>query len=156
MNKRTRWFGLVLAIAICAALITPAATYAIPPNSPKLGMICTAGSVAGSTHTFHLVANTDYVQTPDGNSVLMWSYANADAPDNGHFQSPGPVLCVTQGETVVVTLQNGLPEPVSLVFPGQEGVVPAGGIAGLMTSEARPRRLGELFVCGGQPGYLYL
>ena len=57
-------------------------------------MVCTPGSVSGATHTFNVVANTGYADTPDGNSVFMWSYANADAPDNGHFQSPGPVLCV--------------------------------------------------------------
>ena len=63
------------------------------------------------THTFNLVANTGYVETPDGNSVFMWSYANDDAPDNDSFQYPGPILCVTQGQTVVVNLTNTLSEP---------------------------------------------
>ncbi len=131
MKKRTKWFGVILAFSIVVALITPGSTYALPPNSPKTGMICTPGSVAGSTHTFNLVANSDYVQTPDGNSVYMWSYANGDAPDNGHFQSPGPVLCATTGETVVIHLHNTLPEPVSIIFPGQDGVSAAGGIGRL-------------------------
>jgi FtsP/CotA-like multicopper oxidase with cupredoxin domain len=37
------------------------------------GMVCTPGSVAGTTHTFNLVANTGYADTPDGNSIFMWS-----------------------------------------------------------------------------------
>ena len=55
---------------------------------------------SGTTRTFNLVAKTGYIETPDGNSVFMWSYANARRPDDGHFQSPGPVLCANQGETV--------------------------------------------------------
>ena len=72
------------------------------------------------THTFNLVADTGYIETPDGNSVFMWSYADADRRDARHFQSPGPVLCVTQGQTVVVNLTNNLPEATSIVFPGQD------------------------------------
>ncbi|MGB9377665.1 MAG: multicopper oxidase domain-containing protein, partial [Mycobacteriales bacterium] len=129
---------------------------ALPPNPPKLGMICTPGTVAGATHTFNLVANTGYIQTPDGNSVLMWSYANADSPDNGSFQSPGPVLCVTQGQTVVVNLHNTLSEASSIVFPGQTGVAASGGSAGLMTTEAATNGNVTYTFTAGSPGtYLY-
>src|ERR1700748_2451448 len=106
---------------------------ALPPGAPKSGMVCTPGTVSGATHTFNLVANTGYIDTPDGNSVFMWSYANDDAPDNGKFQSPGPVLCATQGQTVVVNLRNTLPDPSSIVFPGQENVTATGGASGLLT-----------------------
>ncbi|MCU1657512.1 MAG: Multicopper oxidase, partial [Pseudonocardiales bacterium] len=112
---------------------------ALPAGAPKVGMVCTPGTVSGTTHTFNLVAKTGYIDTPDGNSVFMWSYANADAPDSGQFQSPGPVLCATQGQTVVVNLTNTLPEASSVVFPGQDGHVTAtGGAAGLLTTEAAP------------------
>ena len=57
-------------------------------------------------------------QRPDGNSVFMWSYATRRA-DAGHFQSPGPVLCATQGQTITVNLTNTLTEATSIVFPGQ-------------------------------------
>jgi FtsP/CotA-like multicopper oxidase with cupredoxin domain len=138
MRQRTRRLGLVLVLVLVmgsAALLTgPAA--AIPADAPKTGMVCTPGTVSGSTHTFNLVANTGSIDTPDGNSVFMWSYANHDAPDNDHFQTPGPVLCVTQGETVVVNLTNTLPERTSVVFPGQEHVTATGGVAGLLTTEA--------------------
>ena len=138
-TKRTRRVGLALAItlAVGSGLLAQGSAGAISPAAPKVGMVCTPGLVAGSTHTFNLVAKTGYIQTPDGNDIFMWSYANADAPDNGAFQSPGPVLCVGQGETVIVNLHNTLPESTSIVFPGQKSV-DAGttGTPGLITTEA--------------------
>src|SRR6516165_1723557 len=111
MTHRTRRLGLLLAayaIAMFAAfamtmfVVVLDTASALPAGFAKIGMVCTPGSVATGTHTFNLVTNTGDIDTPDGNSVFMWSYANQDAPDNSHFQSPGPVLCVTEGETVVV------------------------------------------------------
>ena len=103
------------------------------------------------------MANTGYIQTPDGNSIFMWSYANADAPDNGAFQSPGPVLCVTQGEVVVVNLHNTLPEKASIAFPGQVGVVGSVGSPGLITTEAAAAGGDVTYTfTASQPGtYLY-
>jgi FtsP/CotA-like multicopper oxidase with cupredoxin domain len=129
-------FVAVLALGVGALVAIPEHGSAIPADAPKIGMVCTPGTVTGTTHTFNLVTNTGYIETPDGNSVFMWGYANAVAPDNGHFQSPGPVLCATQGETVVVNLTNNLTEPASVVFPGQRDVTATGGTAGLLTPEA--------------------
>src|SRR5882757_7517820 len=127
----------VLALGAGVLIAVPSHGSALPANAPKVGMVCTPGSVSGPTHTFNLVAKPGYIDTPDGNSVFMWSYANADAPDSGQFQSPGPVLCATQGETVVVNLTNNLAEPTSIVFPGQDAQVTAtGGAPGLLTTEA--------------------
>jgi hypothetical protein len=89
-----------------------------------IGMVCTNGP------TFNLTATDGYIYTPDGNSIYMWGYTT------GAFQMPGPVLCVTQGQTVTVNLTNNLPEPVSIVFPGQANVSATGGSAGLFTNEA--------------------
>jgi FtsP/CotA-like multicopper oxidase with cupredoxin domain len=136
MKLRMRRSGLLVALVTGAALL-PGPAAAIPPNAPAIGMICTPGTVVGSTHTFNLATKKGYVETPDGNSVFIWSYANADPPDNSHFQYPGPVLCVTQGETVVVNLTNNLSPASSIVFPGQDGAVTAtGGAPGLLTTEA--------------------
>ena len=61
---------------------------------------------------------------PDMNTVYMWSYG----PGIDAFQHPGPTLCVNQGDTVTITLQNSLPVYLgsapftSLIFPGQENV----------------------------------
>src|SRR5215510_774626 len=136
MGRRTRRLGLALALAAGSAVLIPAHANALPADCPKIGMVCTPGTVSGTTHTFNLVASTGYADTPDGNSVFMWGYANHDAPDNDRFQTPGSVLCVTEGESVVVNLTNTLPEPASIVFPGQAGVSASGGSAGLFTDEA--------------------
>lgn len=71
--------------------------------------------VAGPT--FNLTAGTASIPTPDGDSVLIWGYA-----ESGVVQYPGPTLIVNQGDTVTVNLNNMLDEPTSIVFPGQEGV----------------------------------
>src|SRR5262249_24033885 len=136
MARRTGRLVLVLALAAGSAVLIPEHANALPTGFAKIGMVCTPGAVSGGTHTFNLVANTGYADTPDGNCVFMWGYANHDAPDNDHSQTPGPVLSVPEGEPVVVTLTNPLPGPASIVFPGQEGVTATGGSAGLLTSEA--------------------
>src|SRR5689334_21636962 len=125
-------------LALAAGALVPVAALDARAEAeavPATGMICTAGSLAGSTRTFSLVAPAGTIDTPDGNSVFMWSYS----PNPGHFQSPGPVLCANQGETVVVNLHNSLPEATSIVFPGQDGTVtPSAGTAGLLTTEVAP------------------
>ncbi|HEY7489523.1 MAG TPA: multicopper oxidase domain-containing protein [Candidatus Tectomicrobia bacterium] len=129
--------GLLLALVGLVALSTPVVAQ----------MMCTTGP------TFGLQATSGYVLTPDGNSVFMWGYA----PDSGPFQMPGPVLCVNQGQTVTINLTNNLPEPVSIVFPGQTGVTATGGTAGLLTREA-PASGGTVTYTftASQPGtYLY-
>jgi FtsP/CotA-like multicopper oxidase with cupredoxin domain len=81
--------------------------------------------------TFNLTAKADHITTGEGNSVLIWGYANgAD-----RAQYPGPTLIVNQGATVTINLTNVLPQAVSMVFPGQD-VAATGGAAGLLTQEA--------------------
>src|SRR5258706_8051056 len=157
MARRTRRLGLALALAAGSVVLMPGHADALPPGFPKIGMVCTPGSVSGTTHTFNLTANTGYADTPDGNSIFMWSYANHDAPDNDHFQTPGPVLCVTEGATVRVNLTNTLPEPASSVFPGQAGVTATGGSAGLLTAEAGASggTVSYSFTAGDPGTYLY-
>ena len=157
-SQRTLRLGLALALSGAPALLLTGPADALPPGAPATGMVCTPGTLSGSTRTFTLVANTGYIETPDGNSILMWSYANGDAPDNGHFQSPGPVLCANEGETVVVSLTNSLPEPTSIVFPGQDAQVTAtGGAAGLLTTEAAASggTVSYRFLAGSPGTYLY-
>jgi FtsP/CotA-like multicopper oxidase with cupredoxin domain len=81
---------------------------------------------------FNLTAKADYISAADGASVYAWGYANG----NGAMQYPGPTLIVNQGDTVTVNLSNQLPVPVSIVFPGQQGVLASGGSAGVMAQEA--------------------
>jgi hypothetical protein len=89
---------------------------------------------------FNLVTGTAHIDTPDGDSLLIWSYGNGSG--GTPVQYPGPTLIVNQGETVTVTLTNHLPQPTSIVFPGQGEItdpVPGGsGTPGLLTREAAP------------------
>src|SRR4051812_41703093 len=150
----TMRFAAALLLAAAGCLFIPGRAAAIPADAPPTGMVCTPGAVSGTSHTFNLTAQTGYIDTPDGNSVFMWSYAET----GDHFQSPGPVLCVTQGQTVVVNLTNNLPEPVSIVFPGQDAAVNAsGGSAGLFTTEAAANggTVQYSFVAGSPGTYLY-
>ncbi|WP_426594681.1 multicopper oxidase domain-containing protein [Cellulomonas sp. McL0617] len=158
MRPRARRAAVVVALAAGLAVAAPLPAQALPPGAPKTGMVCLAGTVVGTTRTFDLVATTGFVDTPDGNSVFMWSYGNADAPDSGRFQTPGPVLCATQGQTVVVHLTNTLPEPSGIVFPGQDSAVTAtGGNPGLLTSEAAANTgtVSYSFTAGSPGTYLY-
>lgn len=83
-------------------------------------------------NSFMLSAKEGYVLGGDGLSIYTWGFAD----DTGPMQYPGPTLIVNQGTTVTVFRRNYLPRPVSMVFPGQEGVTATGGAAGQLTQEA--------------------
>jgi FtsP/CotA-like multicopper oxidase with cupredoxin domain len=130
MNSARRRTTLVFALATAAALLLTIGAPAQSPAMPKSGIVCTTGP------SFDLYTTSGHIQTPDSNSIFMWGYST----DPGHFQTPGPVLCVNQGDTVSVTLHNSLGEKSSIVFPGQENVSVTGGSPaptnGVMTQEA--------------------
>ena len=87
--------------------------------------------------TFNLVAKQDFISAPDGDSILMWGYADGA----NRMQYPGPTLIVDEGDLVTVILRNELPpahgQNVSIVFPGQV-VTASGGSTGMLTQEALP------------------
>ena len=101
--------------------------------------------------TFNLVAQTAFLNQPDGSSVYSWGYGCNGAPSGfaptaitnatcPSMQIPGPTLIVTEGQTVTVNLTNGLPAAAgntSILFPGFQ-VTPSGGVPGLLTQEAQP------------------
>lgn len=99
---------------------------------------------------FSLTAKSGQISTPDGNSIHMWGYANVNG--TGLMQYPGPTLFVNQNEVVTITLTNELTVPVSIVFPGQENVVAAGGSAGLITQEAAPGQIVTYTFTAAKPG----
>src|SRR4030042_2083869 len=91
--------------------------------------------IAGLTGTTsNFTAKSGYTSMPDGQNIFMWGYANGAGP----MQHPGPTLIVNQGATITINLMNQLNVPTSIVFPGQEGVIASGGVAGLLTQEAAP------------------
>jgi FtsP/CotA-like multicopper oxidase with cupredoxin domain len=100
--------------------------------------------------TFNLTAQQAYLNQPDGEAVYSWGYGCATPPvgfaptlagqNCPTMQVPGPTLIVTEGQTVNVTLQNGLPTAAgntSILFPGFN-VTATGGVTGLLTQEAAP------------------
>ena len=117
LARRFGWVPLVglLAAAGIVPLPNGAGAEAAVPNG-LLGM-CKTGGGAGQSN-YVLTAHDGYIVTPDGNSIYMWSYSSgSDA-----FQYPGPALCVSEGDTVTITLQNSLTVPTSLNLLGVNGV----------------------------------
>jgi FtsP/CotA-like multicopper oxidase with cupredoxin domain len=101
--------------------------------------------------SFKLTAQASYVTQPDGQTVYSWGYG-CDPTGSVTFapvmpgqqcptmQIPGPTMIVTEGDSVTVTLTNGLPAAAgstSILFPGFQ-VSTSGGVAGLLTQEAAP------------------
>ena len=75
---------------------------------------------------FTLSASASYTTQPDGTMMYSWGYscdsggtASPFAPLTGAacggvMQIPGPTLIVNEGDTVTVTLNNGLPTPAGI------------------------------------------
>lgn len=135
---------------------------AAPDAAAKIDGIAGSGSgTPASPRTFNLVAADASLVTGDGNTIYAWGYGDGSA---AAMQYPGPSIIVNQGDSVTVNLSNALPPttvPVSIVFPGQQGVVatctPAGpGCSdGLLTKEVlRGSSVSYSFVAG-QPGTYY-
>jgi FtsP/CotA-like multicopper oxidase with cupredoxin domain len=121
----------VAATAVAAAGTVVALAPASHASTTSEGVECETNS----NGTFSLTADDGYATTPDGNSIYMWGYGDST---NG-FQLPGPTLCVTSGQKVTVVLHNTLPEPVSIMFPGQSGVQADGKAAQpQFTTDATP------------------
>src|SRR6267143_3768634 len=120
MNKAISITRLLLA-AMLAMLLT-ATAYAAAPG------------ITGPT--FSLTAQSAYISQPDGQAIYSWGYGCNGAPTGfaprpggadlanancSTMQIPGPTLIVTEGQTVTITLTNGLPTAAgntSILFPG--------------------------------------
>jgi FtsP/CotA-like multicopper oxidase with cupredoxin domain len=82
--------------------------------------------------TFNLIAQDAHITQPDGAMMYSWGYGCNGAPGGylpitisgascNSMQVPGPTLIVKEGDTVTVTLTNGLPAAAgntSMLFPG--------------------------------------
>src|SRR5882762_7254727 len=138
-KKVTSMKRLLPLAAAAAALALTAAAHAAAPGITGPG--------------FALIAQAAPISQPDGQAVYSWGYGCTTAPASSRFvpatsvtpfchtmQVPGPTLVVTEGQSVSVTLTNGLPASAgntSILFPGFN-VATSGGVAGLLTQEAAP------------------
>jgi FtsP/CotA-like multicopper oxidase with cupredoxin domain len=112
-----KWIHLTLVVLIAVmAFGSMSNVKSAKAAAPVTGIVCSTSS--SPNPTFSLTASEGYIQMPDMNTMYMWSYGSPD------FQHPGPVLCVNQGDTVTIVLNNALPYGLatSIVFPGQENV----------------------------------
>lgn len=121
--KRLRYFRHVT-LALVLILVTVSlgggaqVASAVHQGMAPTGLVCTTNA----SDTFTLTTRSGYISMPDGNVVFMWGFSEAGEP----FQHPSPVLCVDEGDTVTVVLNNTLGEDVSIIFPGQENVLANG------------------------------
>jgi hypothetical protein len=126
MDPRRRKWIRATAFLLAASLLgvgAAASPRAVVAATPSSGVLCTTS--ASPNATFTLTAESGIISMPDGNTIFTWSYANG----NGDFQFPGPVLCVNQGDTVTVVLNNKLGEATSVMFPGIDSVMANGVLA---------------------------
>jgi len=127
--------GLILALMAAMVSLAPTAPAAAP-------------GITGPT--FNLTAQPAFLTQPDGQSIYSWGYGCSSAPIGfaptmpgqtcPTMQVPGPTLIVTEGQTVIINLTNGLPASAgntSILFPGFN-VTSTGGVTGLMAQEAAP------------------
>lgn len=117
ITKRLVLVVMLLAGTFSLASDTTNATAQTGGMAPT-GMVCTTSV----NSTFTLNTRSGYISLPDGNVVYMWGFSTGAQP----FQHPSPVLCVNQGDTVTIVLNNSLNVDVSLIFPGQENVMANG------------------------------
>ena len=137
--------GAVAAAAFAAFAFSPAAEAGHPG-----GIVCTTGP---ANPTFALTADDGFASFPDGNSIYMWGFTAT-----GDYQYPGPNLCVNEGDTVTIVLTNNLPEPVSIMFPGQtlDSSIGDGGTSTLGVDQAGVGGVATYVFSADNPGtYLF-
>src|SRR5438045_3585290 len=139
-RKATTMNRMLALLAAAAASLLAVAAHAAAPGITG----------TGAAGTFNLTAQPAYLSQPDGQAVYSWGYgcttptghafvpATTPAGFCNTMQVPGPTLVVREGDSVSVTLTNGLPASAgntSILFPGFN-VTTSGGVAGLLTREA--------------------
>jgi FtsP/CotA-like multicopper oxidase with cupredoxin domain len=108
-----------------------------------LGLLLVAARASGAE--FWLCAKAGQVAMPDGASVAIWGYVLDTASFGGGCAGapalPGPRLTVPPGDaTLTIHLRNMLPEPSSIVVPGQSAAMTpvwTDGTSGPRTSAAQ-------------------
>ncbi|MDD5707177.1 MAG: multicopper oxidase domain-containing protein, partial [Kiritimatiellae bacterium] len=84
--------------------------------------LLTAGVGRGAQMDVYLRAGTNWLTMADGRSVMVWGFARDSGAnvEDGTVTVPGPSLKLTpDDQSLVIHVKNDLPEPVSVVIPGQ-------------------------------------
>jgi FtsP/CotA-like multicopper oxidase with cupredoxin domain len=140
MNRINRKQGILIPLVIMLLMLFAAQAQAI------------IDGITGTT--FDFTAKEGHISTPDGNSILMWGYANG----NNAVQYPGPTLIVDQNDVITIHLTNELPSgnSVSMLFPGHD-VTASGGSQGFLARESNsPADVVTYTFTASQPGtYIY-
>jgi FtsP/CotA-like multicopper oxidase with cupredoxin domain len=89
--------------------LTPSDVPAAAPNDNRI----TAGTLRNGVLTLRLVAGraTWYPEGPEGCGIGLFAFAE----EGKQAQTPGPLIRVTAGTEVRVTVRNDLPVPMMLV-----------------------------------------
>jgi FtsP/CotA-like multicopper oxidase with cupredoxin domain len=124
------------------------------------GWLLIASAGAASAAEFYLRAGVNQLTMPDNTVVTIWGFAldtdNNFATVDGTVTSPGPMLTVLPADTTLtIHLKNDLPEPVSLVIPGQ-----IAAMAPVFFTDAQGRRRVQSFTAetaanGGEATYTW-
>jgi FtsP/CotA-like multicopper oxidase with cupredoxin domain len=154
MKEATPMNRLLTLASMAAAFLLSVAAHAAAPG------------ITGPT--FNLTAQPAYISQPDGQMVYSWGYGCNGTPAGyspaaikaatcNSMQIPGPTLIVTEGQTVTVTLTNGLPTSAgntSILFPGftLQPFAAGNGVPGLLTQEAAPGGTVTYTFTAGSPG----
>jgi hypothetical protein len=85
-----------------------------------LALLAMMGGTSSAAE-FYLKAEATTITAPDNQVVTMWGYALSNSGfTTGTGTVPGPLLEVLPGDPILtIHLKNNLPEPTSLVIPGQ-------------------------------------
>ncbi len=123
--------------------------------APPIGTLSPSGcTTAGNQAQCDLYAMTGTTQLL-GTEIPIWGFSTSG--DAGSATAPGPVIAVREGDTVTMTLHNGLDENVSLSLPGQPASEFTEGLSvARQTEGAAPGGTASYTFHANRPGtYLY-
>ncbi len=128
-NRKMLW-GLLLPMIMVALLFANSARARTVNHSvekpvavvsaAKAASVAAVPVMAPASINIDLCATTGSVTMPDAVVIPVWGYVLGDCTTTaGTATLPSPVIEITAGDTLTVTLYNGLTENVSLIFSGQ-------------------------------------
>jgi len=123
----------------------------VASNVIELDPLNNAASVDLTVRVNDLCATTGTVTLPGSASTTIWGYTPGDCTRGLPVQLPGPTIIANQGETVNLTLHNGLSEATALLFQGQDMIPDTVGVASGADNAGNP----YTFVASRPGTYLY-